>query len=136
MATQTNPLQTNLIVNTNNIVIVSLIDLNNNKDKKTIQVDKTNPPNTKDFLRIAKQKFNKKFKSIVLIDKNDLKREHMTLYDPMAIINYDIKGLDLYFSTTEINVPVFVSVNEAVNELVSNQQNTTKQKEIFFNGLN
>ena len=130
---QKNSLHTNLIVNTNNIVIVSLIDLNNNKDKKTIQVDKTNPPNTKDFLRIAKQKFNKKFKSIVLIDKNDLKRDHMTLYDPIAIINYDIKGLDLYFATTEINVPVFGSVNEAVNESVNDQQNSTKQKEIFFN---
>lgn len=118
-----------------NIVIVTLIDFNNNKLSKALQIDGSNPPSKDDFLRIAKQKFNKKFKCIVLTDNDNITDKfalsNLTLYDPEIIIsskktNTDLKQITLYFSSNEINAKTYESVNQL-------DSSNSEIKQVFFN---
>ncbi len=117
------------------IVIVTLIDFNNNKINKAIQIDGLNPPSKDDFLRIAKQKFNKKFKCIVLTDNDNITDKftlsNLTLYDPLMINSFckkntDIKQITLYFSSNEINAKTYESVKQT-------DTSNSEIKQVFFN---
>lgn len=117
------------------VVVVTLIDFNNNKLSKALQIDGLNPPSEEDFLRIAKQKFNKKFKCIVLINDNNITDKftlsNLTLYDPEIInslctTNPDFKQITLYFSSNEIGAKAYVSANDQTKTIPDKTQ-------VFFN---
>ena len=126
------------------ILIVTLIDFNNNKLSKALQIDGLNSPSKDEFLHIAKQKFNKKFKSIVLTDNDNIvdrfSLSNLTLYDDKMIkslceTDTDFKQITLYFSSNEINAKSYnlVTTTDSTTTTDPTTTLTNRKKQVFFN---